>query len=203
MLSIALMFKRWEHVDSKQHYLFAASMPKQLQYLLLRLRTDRANLTLRHMCKNGVGGANGLLALPLACMVRLISVSVPTEQHLLFECPAYARLRSRVAICCVFLFTSDGACNTARHARAVLCMRENHGGGGEVVYSMCDDTAWRLHSRAVLVVAVTLVMLVTYCCCPTLVDPCMGQSTMPRWCGVGVEEQHASIHAFTHTCIPM
>jgi hypothetical protein len=61
MLGIALMFKRWEHVDSKHHYLFAASMPKQLQYLLLRLRTLAAHVQKR-------GGRGERL---LACLLHV------------------------------------------------------------------------------------------------------------------------------------
>jgi hypothetical protein len=152
----ALMFKHWEHVDSKEHYLFEASMPKQLQYLLLRLRTF--NLTLAaHVHK---WGGRGERAAGPACGM---CGEAETEQHLLFDCPAYAHLRSRYAIHAhsqACLFTSDRACNTARYVRAVLRMRENHGAEGEVTYHMCDNTAWGLRSQAVLLTAVSLMLIV-------------------------------------------
>jgi hypothetical protein len=39
-------------------------------------------------------------------------------------------------------------------------MRENHGAEGEVTYHMCDNTAWGLRSQAVLLTAVSLMLIV-------------------------------------------
>jgi hypothetical protein len=85
-----------------------------------------------------------------------------TEQHLLFECHAYAGLRSRYAIGVhgqAHLFTNEGAYNTARYVRAVLRMRENHIAGEAMQYVMFDSTApWGLPSQARLGVAVLLMI---------------------------------------------
>jgi hypothetical protein len=67
-----------------------------------------------------------------------------TEQHLLFECPAYTGLRSRYAIGVhsqAHIFTNEGAYDTARYVRVVLRMRENHIAGEAMQYVMFDSTA--------------------------------------------------------------
>jgi hypothetical protein len=151
----ALLFKHWRHLDANEHYLFAAGMPKQLQYLLLRLRAF--NLTLAaHVYK---WGGRGERAGGPACGM---CGEPETEQHLLFECPAYTDMRSRYAIGVhsqAHIFTSEGAYNTARYVRAVLRMRENHIADEVMQYAMFDSTAsWGLPSQARLGVAVLLMI---------------------------------------------
>jgi hypothetical protein len=119
----ALWFKAWPHVEAKQHYLYDSNMPKQLQYGMLQLRTFNLKLAV-HVAKWRAKGVEAAHAPEPACQW---CTAGENEQHVLYECPAYADLRHKYSIPVlpdVAMFTDGSAACVPRYIRAVMRRRE-------------------------------------------------------------------------------
>ena len=105
-------FKCRDHLDKKGHYLFDASMPRQLQRRLLQLRTFNLKLGV-HQHKFGSRQSS-------SCQH---CGGMEDEQHLLHHCQAYRELRTTHGIPVAVgpeVFTLSGPLTVAKYITACL-----------------------------------------------------------------------------------
>jgi hypothetical protein len=144
----ATWLKHWRHLEAHDHYLYQCKMPKQLQILLLRLRTFNLKLA-THVHKWGGRGEQATGPGCRRCQ-RTWQGQLPTEdeQHVLFECPSYAGLRQQYGIPCrpdARVFLGEDAWQTARFLRAALRARDSG------ATACCGTTLWWLVMASVAI----------------------------------------------------
>ena len=117
----ACMFKHWGHLEAKEQYLFGTTVPQQLQRLLLQLRCFNIKLATH---THNWGGRTEQQRGPNCRLCHMDAVE--SEYHLLFECPAYADIRTKYGVpnqAHACMFTGDDAKRTARFLRCALRRR--------------------------------------------------------------------------------